>query len=92
MVLRNTWVIVGVIAVSVAVASTSLITMVSAISPQGLSHALRPGHGACNADAKIHEHRGLFSKTDINFHRAHEKNFGGPSNFVGPTSTCNNPP
>jgi hypothetical protein len=83
--------IIEAIALSAAVASSSVISMVSAISQQGLSHALRPGHGVCNADANIHEHSGLSGKTDVNFHRAGEKNFGGVSNFVGPSSICKNP-
>lgn len=89
--LRNALVIIGAIAVSVAITS-SVVTAALAISQQGISSAQRPGHGVCNADAKIHEHQGLFSKTDVNFHEAHAKNFGPPSNFVGPTSTCKNPP
>ena len=81
-------------AIAVVAASATVVILGSfvasalAISQQGTNHALRPGQGVCNADQKIHEHTILFNKTDQNFHRGVAKNFGPPSNFVGPGSTC----
>jgi hypothetical protein len=83
---------IAVVAAAVTVViSGSFVASALAISQQGTSNAQRPGQGVCNADEKIHEHTNLFSKTDQNFHRGVEKNFGPPSSFVGPTSTCQNP-
>jgi hypothetical protein len=83
-------VVIGVIAAAVAVISTSFVASALAISEQGTNHALRQGSGLCTADQKIHDNTALFSSADLGFHGGVAKNFGGPSNFVGPGSICGN--
>jgi hypothetical protein len=79
---------IAAIAIVTMIVSSMLATTASAISDTGTGHAQQPGTGVCNADDKIHNNAP--PQADEGFHGGVEKNFGPPSNFVGPTSTCQN--